>query len=580
MINPKSKTLGDLYKTNAILTVPNYQRSFDWGKSEVMEMMVDLKAAMESESQMFLGTVVFDVSDQRIHKIVDGQQRITSYTLLLIACREQAKRINNERLAQEIQKKISFTDESTAEMISERVKVSPGIGDIFTYIADERWGGDFPAKIGDKHVKRQTNKIKSLYEYLMSEISEFGQKELSSFLKTIYSTYVLEIDIEDPLEAFDIFERTNARGLSLNVADLLKNYLYANAEHDQDIEEQWNELTNLAGPTLQRMIKYFWVSQHGYVKKRDLYRKLKKYGSDVGAARLTGELSNFARYYAAIQSDDVAMIRGWLQLEGCETIAHNNGYLQEVSAACKGLNHFSITQHYPLIYSITQSYKKSGMNSTSTKMYLRLLSNIEKYHFVNNQVCERVGNEIEKPYAEFAAKYSATNDFIGTSEELIALLKKKRATREEFISRFVELDYQSLSLPETCYIFDRVNNHDLKATEWVKIYDPDKSILKNDFNTEHFFPQNPDFDADPEDMEAVDNIGNLFIISRHTNSKLQNRSPKEKIALLEDRGRKFRYVVDFVQKFKAGDGKWGKKEILERAQALADDAYSKVWVIK
>ena len=61
MIIPKYSSLGDLYKSNAVLSVPKYQRTFDWGKSEVFEMMTDLKSAVNSKNPMFLGTVVFDI---------------------------------------------------------------------------------------------------------------------------------------------------------------------------------------------------------------------------------------------------------------------------------------------------------------------------------------------------------------------------------------------------------------------------------------------------------------------------------------------------------------------------------------
>ena len=139
MIVPKHTPLGDLYKSNAVLVVPKYQRSFDWGKNEVFEMMTDLKSSMSSGSALFLGTFVFYISNKSEYKIVDGQQRITSFTLLLIACRQRAKKLKFHSLAQEIQKKISFTDETTGEMVSERVLVSSSISDVFKFISDERW---------------------------------------------------------------------------------------------------------------------------------------------------------------------------------------------------------------------------------------------------------------------------------------------------------------------------------------------------------------------------------------------------------------------------------------------------------
>lgn len=579
MILPKHSPLGELYKINAVLSVPKYQRGFDWGKNEVLEMMSDLKAAMFAESPLFLGTFVLDVSNKSEYKIVDGQQRITSFTLLLIACRQHAKKLKFYSLAQEIQKKISFTDETTGEMISERVLVSSSISDVFKFISDESWDGEFPTKIGNKQVKRQTSKLKSLFNYMFEEISVFGKSDLSTFMRAVYSTYVIQIDIQNELEAFDIFERTNARGLSLNVADLLKNYLYSSCGEEQYIDDRWREITNNAGNTLQRMLKYFWVSRNGYINKRDLYRKLKHFGKSDGAKTLADGIFNFSFYYAAIQSDDEKLIKDWFIRESCDEVVGNKGYFEIIASALIGLNHFKITQHFPLVYSIITAYKKTKKGREEIKFLLKIIKDIEKYHFINNQICDRIGNEIEKPYAEYSEKFSNTEDFISTGRNFVKLLKEKLATEEEFESRFSELDYQSISLSDSCYIFDRINNYGLKPSEWVKIYDKDKSVIQNHYNTEHFLSQNPDYEVSEDDMEVIDNIGNLFIISRHTNSQLQNKPPHEKINLLKDKGKKFRYISEFVDKFEKGEMIWGKDQIRERAIELAKLSYRQVWKI-
>ncbi len=128
-------------------------------------------------------------------------------------------------------------------------------------------------------------------------------------------------------------------------------------------------------------------------------------------------------------------------------------------------------------------------------------------------------------------------------------------------------------------MFDRINNSPLNASEWVKVYDPDPLIIKKNCNTEHFLSQNPDYTVPEEDMEVGDNIGNLFIISRHTNSHLQNKPPAEKIPLLKERGKNLRYVMEFVDAFEAGSQKWGRPEIANRASELAMKSYGQVWNI-
>src|SRR3989344_5724381 len=371
MIQPKSRTLDDIFSDgqNRII-IPNYQRSFDWSKNEVQELITDLETTGKSDSsRLFLGSFVFDNSVEGELKVVDGQQRLTTIALVLLACRAVAKKNKQHDLSQEIQKKLTFTDSSTGKKVSERITVSPSIRDVFQYICDNSWNGEFPVKIKNKPVKRQTNKIKPVYDYIFDEIRRYKSEELSNFLRVLYRAYVIEILITDPLEAFDIFERTNARGLDLNIADLLKNYLFASVT-DPTIGEKWDEITENSENTLQRMLKYFWVSGHGYAQKKDLYRNLKIYGDETGAEVLTDELYKFSRFYRAVRSLDESRIKEWLLESGLNPLAENEGYINQIRRVFEALKLFHVTQAYPLTYSIFIAYKNSGTDLKLTKLFL------------------------------------------------------------------------------------------------------------------------------------------------------------------------------------------------------------------
>ncbi len=581
MINPKSTTIGTLFNIDVRLKVPRYQRKYTWGKGELLDLMADLKSAMQSDSAIFLGSFVLDTaSEDNFYNVVDGQQRVTTLALLLIACREHAKALENPSLAQEIQKKISFTDPTTGEMLEERVLTSPSINEVFGSISANGWDGRFPDQINGKGVKLQNRKIKPLYEYMMKELEVFNGDELSRFLRAVYAAYVIQIDIQSEFEAFDIFERMNARGQSLTAADLVKNYLYQNlsSQDDIDIESKWEDITRNAGDTLQRMLKYFWVSRNGPILGAELYKKLKQYGTEVGAVSLTEELFDFSAFYAAIRSNNKDKLVKWLRDYDYGEVANNEEYQEQFVSAIQGVNLFKVAQHIPLIYSIFSAFGRAENRANLvSNVLLRLMRNIEKYHFVNNEVCDRIGNEVEKPYAEFSKRFASTTDFRQCAREFNNMLGEKLANEFEFVSRFTELDYDSLDVPETAYIFDRINNYTLNASQRQKLYNADPEIVKASFNTEHFLSQTPSYEVPAADMQVVHNIGNLFIISRHTNSTLQNGPPANKIQLLRDKSLNLKYVLDFCDSFESGDRVWGKNEILARARELAEKAYREVW---
>ena len=121
-------------------------------------------------------------------------------------------------------------------------------------------------------------------------------------MDTIYDIEVIKIEINDMKEAFALFERTNARGRDLEVSDLLKNHLFMNLRSEEiNLTERWSSITDNAGNQLIRMLKYFYVSQKGSVRKSVLYKALKDFaGGDP--KKLLDEIENFSSFYKLFQT--------------------------------------------------------------------------------------------------------------------------------------------------------------------------------------------------------------------------------------------------------------------------------------
>jgi len=115
------------------------------------------------------------------------------------------------------------------------------------------------------------------------------------------------------------------------------------------------------------------------------------------------------------------------------------------------------------------------------------------------------------------------------------------------------------------------------------MYNPDKTYLRKNHNIEHFYPQTPDksMKPDPEALKVVDNIGNLLVLSLFVNSQLGNQSPEQKMSLLENQLsqniQNMRYVQNFIQEYGEESKNWNKDTIERRAEAIAKEAYIKVW---
>jgi uncharacterized protein with ParB-like and HNH nuclease domain len=235
--------------------VPGYQRNFEWKREQAEEFWEDI-----SSGSVFLGNLVLDMSQEKSNTIfiVDGQQRITTIFIFLAACKYQANNIKSSSQAAAIQTKISFVDDTSGKASSSKLVPSPSIAGIFEQtILNPEWDGK---RFDVRGLKRQINKLKPIYEYFIECLSNYKVDDLADILRKLYESTFVKIEIEEPQDAFDIFERTNARGMELNAADLLKNYLFQKNPSEK-IESDWSDIVTCSDGGILRMIKYFYVSQ-------------------------------------------------------------------------------------------------------------------------------------------------------------------------------------------------------------------------------------------------------------------------------------------------------------------------------
>lgn len=587
MIQPKSTTIGEILTLSKHFVVPTYQRGFAWEANEASEFLSDLLAESEAGRGLFLGTLIFNVAQEPEGRIVivDGQQRLTTIFLMLVACRELAKKIKTDGIAQETQKRITVTDPTTAQSRGPLLEASETIKDVFENMAKTDWDGTFPQKIGPKPVKRQSRRIRPVYEFFKKQINEFDQPKLSRLLESIYKTRVIRIDIDGDEEAFSIFERTNARGTDLEVSDLLKNYLYQ--QKVPELDDKWKETLQNSEGTILKMLKYFYVATNDHVNKSELFPKLKSYCKQVGGAEpLVEELLQFSKFYVTVRKEQGAnLIKDYFASIGFKSIASESDKYQRVHLSLQALRLFKVSQNYPVIYAAINGVRKNGgfESKSMAKQFIRLLDAMEKYHFVNNAVCDRVGNEVEKLYANFSHKFSRSKDIDATTNELLNSLRKQLASETEFTSRFSEITYASDTVPLIAYIFDRFSNHNVDPGERVNIFDPQPGVRRNNHNVEHWLAQNPEdgLVIDSPTLQAIDNIGNLLVISFRANSSLGNVPPAKKVSRLNgDLSKKIQnlhYVRDFLQEYGPVADNWDEKQINKRAQKIARDAYDRIW---
>lgn len=601
MILSNTITIDNLLK-DSTYSVPDYQRAYEWKTPEIEDFWDDLTDYLELKiknpevkSSLFLGTFILYKNKERHYEIVDGQQRITTIFILLIAIRNflgdliardiKFGHLDFEELKYQVGDRISFKNSRTGKSTVTRFEASPAIKETISDMSRTDWRGEFKIKIEGKQVKRQINSIKPIYQYFLTKLQEDIEPEkFNSLMDTIYDIEVIKIEINDMKEAFALFERTNARGRDLEVSDLLKNHLFMNLRSEEmNLTERWSSITDNAGNQLIRMLKYFYVSQNGSVRKSVLYKALKDFaGGDPKT--LLDEIEVFSSFYKLFQtansSDDLRDY--FLSLSNLESVSEDRIFY--VYQSIDGLRLFGVTQAYPLIYAFLRSFynNKLELDDRHRKTISMFFQSLENYHFINNFVCDRVGNDVEKLYANFSKRFSDAKTKYAFELALFELYKNmisKKASKEEFIDRFTQFSYLQ-GIKPLMYIFDRFNSFDLNGNKkqksnWYPIYQKNSKYSHNSVNIEHWFPKTPKNGGSDID---IDNIGNLLAISSNTNGKLGNKTPQEKFQFLSKNSEldTFPHNKKFIEKYSPFE-QWGTPEIKQRALDLANEAYQVIW---
>ena len=596
MISPERKTVEDILSSSKITyKVPTYQRSFDWGKEELQEFLDDLDEASENKQKdLFLGNFIFDITNKNEIELVDGQQRLTTISLSFIAFREIAKSKNEDDLAAECQK---YIGEYSAIRKKKDLKflLSKNIRDTYEIMAYPKWDGKFNDKAENGlSLKKQNNKLKPLYKTIKDRFDECSSEKLTNLIAALLDTYVVTLEVDSDESKFAIFERTNARGLDLNIGDLVKNFIFS--YEDSTINEKWDEIILNAKGNLPKMLKYAWITKNGHVMQSKLYRQIKNYVSqkqnDINV--YVEELLQFSKFYSTFQEASDKHTKEWLNEFGLNSISAYEYNVQEITRVFQALRLFRVTQVIPLIYSIFYHFRRNKDKIKKDRL-IQLLQVFEKYHFVNNVICGRVANEVEKFYAAAAKEIyiDDVNNFAGDVElverekedKFINHLKNKKAEKEEFTSQFVNIIYYSKrNVPYINYIFDRINNkRDTKKItggNYVTIFDPSVTYQKRNYNIEHLLSQMfLDEKSDEFNSEVIHQIGNLLVIPYHTNSGLPDKMI-DKIERLKSDNKyvgNLRYIPLFMERYSEDFSEWGKKSIEKRSKDLANEAFDSIW---
>jgi len=568
----QDRPLSEILFSQRRFRVPRYQRPYAWDTDQASQFWEDLLASPEP---YFLGTFIFNnesVKEDGYADIIDGQQRLITATILIAVLRDHAKQIDVERARLYQRQDIAIEDRDGRE--SFRILPSDTLTTFFVQHIQRFEGAISNAKPSTAEEQRVVEVYSFLYQRVAAELKRFESRQsqldlLDRLRNEVAALIAISVEISREEDAYEIFETTNARGLELSVADLLKNLVFKKIKPGEDrdfAKEVWLEITNDIESTsteLKRFIRYFWISRYSFISEKKLYREIKNRTTDWHG--LLNDLWDDSTWFNRL-------------LEGEETDFQDLKRSDRIFDAVFALRPMRVSQCYVLLLSVLRNYSLLGTDP------VRVFELIERFTFQYSVVCKLPANRIEKIYSKFALKIQQAGregppeKAASRVQPIFADLEKE--LRAEAPSEAVFKDsFQRLSHRDTedgrrltKYVLAKLNAFHQKTDE--------HSIDFNAVSIEHILPRNPSKGwglTKKEIKPYVNKLGNLTLLSKRLNSKAQNAPLLEKLPELQKS--ELPITKEVVNLLSELEGVWNEQTIEARQSQLADLAFKSIWAL-
>ena len=450
--------------------IPLYQRNYDWKEENCEQLFQDLLKMHHSDRKShFFGSIVSSIqSGTEDRFIIDGQQRITTVSLLLIAM------VNAFKIGD-----IQATDSKLVDKIFKRYLVDE-------YQEDER-------KVKLKPIKKDMDAFDALlykpkeqylkgsnvtrnYEFFYDKIVK-SNLTMDELFETIKKLEVINIKLDEDDDPQLIFESLNSTGLDLSEADKIRNYLLmslAPAEQDDLYTRYWNPIEESTKYDPSSFVRDYLTMKQGKIGRIDkIYFIFKEYAENerIGRAELLEEMHHYAKIYSQIDNADM----------GTEKI---NRKLNQVRT-------LDSTVAYPFYMAFFDYAEKNGL---SEEEKYRVLDIVEAY-WARRIICNLPSNALNKVFATLHRDVlnNMNKAVEGTSptytDVLIYLLLKKGRSSvfpkdDEVIEDFATRQVYKMPANLRMFILERMENRDSK-----ECHDVVKQLTEKTISIEHIMPQ-------------------------------------------------------------------------------------------
>ena len=548
--------------------IPIYQRNYSWTEAQCRQLWADLMRAGRDDKVKahFIGSIVYverglsTVTTEEALLVIDGQQRLTTSTLLIAALAEHFKTHNVAELL----------DAFSFKKLRNYYLLNPDEdGDRhYKLILSETDKDTLLALLQDTPMPAQSStRITENYALFQSLIEEH-QQELEAICQGLAKLVIVDVALDRSQDNPQlIFESMNSTGLELSQADLIRNYILMGLEPKLQTElynTYWQPMEKAFGQAayvvhFDAFMRHYLTTKTGEIPNvREVYLAFKAFAqkqpdTHTRTRDLVADIHAYALYYCAMAL-------------GTETDAG-------LKQAFHDLRELKVDVAYPFLLDVYHDYKQGRLNNDEALQIVRL---VESYVF-RRAICAIPTNSLNKTFAGLSRTLKKDRYLESVQAALLLLPSYRRFPKDEEFQREIKLrdlyNFRSRS-----YWLRRLENHGRK-----------ERVVVEDYTIEHILPQNEDLSPEWQQElgpdwqriqeEWLHTLGNLTLTGY--NSEYSDRPFAYKRDQVTDKDGNPIGFASSPLKLNLGLGavaQWDEAAIKARAERLATDA-AKVWKV-
>lgn len=558
--NTSNQTFRQLLGNGLTYHVPRFQRDYSWTEEEWDDLWQDiLGVMMGDEPAHYMGYLVLQTADNKEFDIIDGQQRLTTLSLLVLAVLKNLQDLisssvdpenNRLRLDQLRGSYIGFLDPVTLIPKSKLTLNRNNNAYYQNYIVPLE-------RLPQRGLKASEHALRKAFEWFKDKVSERyarppDGRALAQFIDVFADKlFFTVITVNDELNAFKVFETLNARGVRLSSTDLLKNYLFSivhrDGAHEHEmtaLEQRWEQIIGrLGSENFPDFLRVHWNSRHNFVRQAELFKTIRNQIRDKGQTfQLLRAIEEDADTFAALPQPEDSL------------------WDAEQRKAITELRIFNVRQPYPLLLSAKRMLSKDDFT-----VVLRVCSIISFRYNAIGQLApseqERVYNTVAKGVADGKLKNTA---------EILRELRSIYLSDEQFRNAFEERQLrttQNRNKRLVRYILFQLERH-LTSRDYE--FDSER------YTIEHILPENPKDGwqqfSDDQVERFVYRLGNMTLLPASANRDQGNKPFEEKKAAYQAS------EFEITRKVAEDNQDWTVERIATRQRWMAKQATS-IWRI-